>query len=119
VIRVDVDENCSSGSHVHFWVPATAVSAGLRLTPRCYLQKAAAQSRPYLPLFREMAKELKKYPNAEFLDVRDSHDHVRISVQNGKLYLDAVTDAENVHIHFPTETLADVADRLEDAAPAI
>lgn len=119
VIRVDVDENRSGGSHIHFWVPATTVSAGLRLTPRHYLQQAAAESRPYLPLLREIAKELKKYPNAEFLDVRDSHDHVRITAQNGKLYLDAVTDTDDVHIHFPTETLADVADRLEDAAPGI
>lgn len=119
VIRVDVDENRSGGSHIHFWVPATTVSAGLCLTPRHYLQQAAAQSRPYLPALREIAKELKKYPNAELLDVRDPHDHVRITVQNGKLYLDAITDTDNVHIRFPTETLSDVADRLEDAAPGI
>ena len=58
-------------------------------------------------------------PPAELLDVRDSHDHVRIMVRNGKLYLDAVTDTDNVHIRFPTETLVNVADRLEDAAPSI
>src|SRR5271167_4962554 len=72
VIRVDVDENRRDGSHVHFWVPATAVSAGLRVLPKHHLQQAAAQARPYLPLLREISKELKKYPNAELVDVRDS-----------------------------------------------
>ena len=55
VIRVDVDESCSGGSHVHFWVPATAVSLGLCLAPRRPLQRAAAQVRPYLPLLRELS----------------------------------------------------------------
>jgi hypothetical protein len=119
VIRVDVDESRSSGSHIHFWVPATTVSVGLRCVPRHHLQQAAAQARPYLPVLRELSKELKKYPNAELLDVRDSSEHVRITVKDGRLFLDAVTDSDNVHITFPVETIADVADRLEDAAPTI
>jgi len=119
VIRVDVDESRSDGSHFHVWVPATVVSAGLRLTPRHHLQKAAAQVRPYLPLLRELSKELQKYPNAEFVDVRDSEDHVRITMREGKLSIDAVSDSEKVHVALPVETIADVADRLEDAAPAI
>jgi len=119
VIRVDVDESRSGGSHVHFWVPATAVSAGLRLAPGRCLRQAAEQSRPYLPVLREISKELEKYPNAELLDVHSSSDHVRLAMRSGRLYLDAVTDTDNVHISFPTETLRDVADRLEDAAPGI
>jgi hypothetical protein len=119
VIRVDVDEARADGSHVHVWVPATAVSAGLRLTPRHYLRQAADHSRDYLPLFREIAKELQKYPNAELLDVRDGSDYVHVSVKNGKLYLDAVSDNENIHVICPTVTLEDVADRLEDAAPSV
>ena len=117
VIRVDVDEGRPGGSHVHVWVPATAVSGGLRLVPREHLREAAAQSRPYLPLLREIAKELQKYPNAELVDVRDATDHVRVFVHNGKLYVDAVTDTDKIHVSVPAETIADVADRLEDAAP--
>lgn len=119
VIRVDVDENHAGGSHVHFWVPATVVPVGLRLAPRKCLQQASSQTRPYLPLLREISKELEKYPNAELIDVRDSANHVHVSVRNGKLFLDAVTEAENVHVSCPTVTLADVADRLEDVAPPI
>ena len=119
VIRVDVDEHRSGGSHVHFWAPATTVSTGLRLVPRYHLQHAAAQVRPYLPLLRELSKELQKYPNAEFVDVRDSEDHVRITMREGKLSIDVDTDSENIHVTVPGETLADVADRLEDAAPGV
>src|SRR5271156_6501572 len=72
VIRVDVDQNRSDGSHVHVWVPATVVPVGLRVVPRHNLEKAAAQARPYLPMLREISKELKKYPNAELVDVRDA-----------------------------------------------
>jgi hypothetical protein len=120
VIRVDVDENRDGGSHVHVWVPATAVSGGLRVVPNHYIRHAAEQSRPYLPVLREVAKELEKYPNAELVDVRGaSHQHVRISVRDGKLYIDAVDQENNIHVSVPTATISDVADRLEDAAPGI
>jgi hypothetical protein len=119
VIRIDVDEASTNGSHVHFWLPATTVSIGLRVTPRHYLQKAAAQSRPYLPVLREVAKELAKYPNAELVDVRNATEHIHIAMKDGRIYIDAVDPAENVHVSVPAETLQDVADRLEDAVPAI
>jgi len=119
VIRVDIDESRLGGSHVHFWVPATTVSLGLRLAPRRHLERAAAQARPYLPLLREISKELQKYPNAELVDVREASQHVRISVRGGELYVDEVSETENVHVSFPAVTLGDVADRLEDVAPTI
>lgn len=119
VIRVDVDENHAHGSHVHVWVPATVVPVGLRVVPFHNLEKAAAQARPFLPAVRELARELEKYPNAELVEVRDPGQHVRVSVHNGKVYVDAVTDSENVHVSVPVQTLSDVADRLEDVAPGV
>lgn len=119
VIRVDVDENHVNGSHVHVWAPATVVPIGLRVVPFHHLEKAAAQARPFLPALRELAKELEKYPNAELVEVRDPEQHVRVSVHGGKVYVDAVTDDENVHVSVPVQTISDVADRLEDAAPGV
>jgi hypothetical protein len=119
VIHVAVDQNRTGGTHVHLWVPATVVPVGLHVVPLQNLRQAAAQARPYLPMLRELAKELKKYPNAELVDVRNSTDHVRISARDGKLFIDSVTDTDNVHVSVPVETISDVADRLEDAAPAI
>ena len=119
VIRVDVDENVANGSHVHVWVPATVVPIGLRVVPIHNLQKAAEQARPFLPALREIAKELEKYPNAELVEVRDPEQHVRVSVHSGRVYVDAVTDTENVHVAVPVQTISDVADRLEDVAPGV
>ncbi|HKN25991.1 MAG TPA: hypothetical protein VJX72_14175 [Candidatus Acidoferrum sp.] len=119
VIRVDVDENRGESTHVHIWVPATVVPVGLRVVPRRHLEQAAAQARPYLPALRELAKELKKYPNAQLVDVRGDNEHVRISVRDGKLCIDAVNDTDNIHVRVPVETISDVADRLEAAAPSI
>ena len=119
VIRVDVDEHRPGGSHVHFWVPATTVSAGMRLAnlvPQRPLEQAAELMKPHLPMFRVMAKELEKYPNAEFLDVTDEEQHVHIATAHGKLRIDVVGDDQTIHLQVPVETLMDIADRFEDAA---
>ena len=119
VIRVDFDENRAGGSHVHFWVPATAVSAGLRLAPQRCLEGAATKARPFLPLLREISKELEKYPNADFVEVKDLSGRVRVAMVRGKLEIDAVGDDQIVHVRVPAETIRNVADRLEDAATGI
>src|SRR5258707_7570367 len=72
VIRVDVDEHRSGGSHVHFWVPATIVATGMHFMPKDRLNHATQEMRPFLPALREIAKELEKYPNVELVDVADA-----------------------------------------------
>jgi hypothetical protein len=119
VINVDVDERNSGGSHVHFWVPATAVSLGLRIVPRHHIEHAASQVRPYLPVLHEMAKELKRFPDAKFVEVESGTDRIFIGMADGKLRIDTVSPTETVHLRIPVETLEDVADRLEADAPTI
>src|SRR5580692_1564263 len=84
VIRIDVDENISDGSHVHFWLPATVVSTGMHLALRHILRDASLQVRPYLPLMRQLSKELPKYPNVVFVDVTGDSYHVRAATEKGK-----------------------------------
>lgn len=120
VIRVDVDEHCDSGSHVHFWVPATFVAAGMRFVPSAKMKDAAAQARAYLPVMREVAKELEKYPDAELVDAASGQDHVRVAMVRGKLHIDAVSDdGDVVHVTMPAQVLSDVADELEAKAPGV
>ena len=120
VIRVDVDEHRDGGSHVHFWVPATVVSTGMHFVPKEKMQQAAEQARPYLPVLREVSKELEKYPDAELVEVSDLQQHVRISMAGGKLRIDAVTEnGDVVHVSVPAWVLRDVADELEDHAPGV
>lgn len=120
VIRVDVDEHRAGGSHVHFWVPATVVSMGLRLAPKDQLNRATEQARPFLPVLREVSKQLEKYPNVELVDVTDARDHVRVAMVDGKLHVDAVSgDGDVVHLSVPARVLCDVADELEEKAPGV
>jgi hypothetical protein len=119
VINVDVDEFRPGGSHVHVWVPATAVSLGLRVVPRHHLEHAASQVQPFLPVLREVAKELKRLPNAKFVEAKDGTDHVFIGTVDGKIRIDAVSNDETVHLRIPIETVEDLADRLEADAPTI
>lgn len=119
VIRVDVDESRGDCHHVHVWVPATVVPVALHVVPRQQLERAADRARPFLPLLREVAKELRKYPNAELVDVRDSEEHVHVSVRDAHLYIDTVSDGNNIHVTLPVETISDIADRLESVAPGV
>jgi hypothetical protein len=120
VIRVDVDEHRDGGSHVHFWVPATVVSTGMHFVPKEKMQQAAEQARPYLPVLREVSKELEKYPDAELVEVSDLQQHMRISMAGGKLRIDAVSeDGDVVHVSVPARVLRDVADELEDHVPGV
>ncbi|HWN76160.1 MAG TPA: hypothetical protein VNO13_10460 [Candidatus Udaeobacter sp.] len=120
VIRVDVDEHRAGGSHVHFWLPATVVSAGMYLAPKDQVNHVTEEARPFLPVLREVAKELEKYPNVELVDVTDARDHVRVAMVDGKLEIDAVTgDGDVVHVSVPARVLRDVADELEEKAPGV
>jgi len=119
VINVDVDEFRPGGSHVHVWAPATVVSLGMRIVPRHHLEQAASQLQPFLPVLREVAKKLKRFPNTTFVEVKDGTDHVFIGTVDGKIRIDAVSDTETVHLRIPIETVENVADRLEADAPTI
>ncbi|HEV2102723.1 MAG TPA: hypothetical protein VGR58_08085 [Candidatus Acidoferrum sp.] len=117
VIRVDVDEHREGGTHVHLWVPATVVSVGMHLAPKEQLNRVTTDARPFLPVLREVAKELEKYPNVELVDVTDAQDHVRVAMVDGKLQIDAVSDdGDVVHLSVPARVLQDVADELEEKA---
>src|SRR5262249_2465583 len=93
VIRVDVDEFRSGGSHVHFWVPAAAVPTVLRLVPQDQLRHGmdCGEAREAMPIVRAMFHELRSYPNTLFVDVTDGEQHVRIATESGRLAID-VTD---------------------------
>jgi len=120
VIRVDVDEQRNGGTHVHFWVPTTVVSTGLHFVPQEKMQSTARNVRPYLPVLREISKELEKYPNAELVNVANGEDHVRIAMNHGKIQIDAVShEGDVVHVTVPARALRDVADQLEDHAPGV
>jgi len=117
VIRVDVDEHRAGGSHVHVWVPAAAVPMTLHFVPRHHLRDAADHAREFLPLSHVLIKELKKFPNADFVEVMDGAQHVQIRTHAGKLQIDVEDPEQNVHVLVPLSTVDDVIEQLEVNTP--
>jgi hypothetical protein len=117
VIRVDVDEFCDHGSHVHFWVPAAAVPMTLHVVPKQYFGDAAEQIGPWMPTIRTAAKELRKVPNADLVEVRDEADHVQVRLRNGNLLIDVDDPGEKVHLVCPVETMEEITGELAASAP--
>jgi hypothetical protein len=118
VIRVDVDEYRDGGSHVHFWVPAAAVPMAMHFAPKRNMMRGAEHAREFLPVARAIVREMKKYPDAEFVEVMDGAQHVRVRTHDGKLQIDVDTPEENVHVLCPLATIEDVTRQLEVHAPA-
>ena len=116
VIRIDVDEFRSGGSHVHMWVPAAAVPMAMHLVPDKHWRHASEQAREAIPIFHAIVKELKKYPDADFVEVMDHDQHVRIRTHDGKLQIDVDAPDEKVHVLCPLSTIEDVTLRLEEHA---
>jgi len=117
LIRIDVDEFHANGSHAHFWVPAAAVPMTLRFVPKEYLRNAGEKIQPWMPTVRALIKELKKFPDADLVEVRDSRSRVRVRTRNGKLLIDVNDPAEKVHIACPLETMEDAASELVTRSP--
>src|SRR5260370_42434073 len=74
LIRIDVDEFRSGGSHVHMWVPAAAIPMAMHFVPSKHMRHASEQAREALPTLHAFVKEFKKYPAAESGQI-DHHDH--------------------------------------------
>lgn len=117
VIRVDVDELRAEGSHVHFWVPAAMVPMAMHFVPKHHLCDAARQAREFLPVAHALFKELKNFPDAEFVEVKDDEQHVQIRTHGGKLQIEVDDPGEKVHLLVPLSAVDDLVGQLEDSAP--
>jgi hypothetical protein len=118
VIRVDVDEYRAGGSHVHMWVPAAAVPMAMHFVPGGHMRHASEQAREALPVLHAIVKELKKYPDADFVEIVDHDQHVQMRTHGGKLQIDVDAPGEKVHVLCPLSTIEDVTSQLEEHAPA-
>jgi hypothetical protein len=117
VIRVDVDEYRAGGSHVHLWVPAAAVPMAMHFVPSKHMRHVSEQAREALPVLHAIVKELKKYPDADFVEVVDRDQHVRVRTHGGKLQIDVDAPDQKVHVLCPLSAIEDVTSQLEEHAP--
>jgi len=112
VVNVEVEQHGPDGTNVHVWAPAAVVPMVLHFVPNQKLGEAHEKVAEFLPTIRTLTKELKKYPNAEFVDVRDGKDHVRVGVHNGKVIVDVKNPDERVHVACPLAMIEDVTSEL-------
>ena len=117
LIRVDVDESRAGGSHVHLWLPAAVVPMAMHFVPKHYLCHAAEHAQEFLPVAHALFKELKRFPDTEFVEVNNEDQHVQIRTHGEKLQIDVNAPDENVHLLVPLSTLDNVAEQLEENAP--
>ncbi len=118
VIRIDVDEYRSGGSHVHMWVPAAAVPMAMHFVPSKHMRCASEQAREALPILHALVKELKKYPDADFVEIVDHDQHVRMRTHGGRLQIDVDVPDQKVHVLCPLSAIEDVTSQLEEHAPS-
>jgi hypothetical protein len=116
VLRVDEDHH--DGRHVHVWFPAAIVPMAMHVIPNRHFDRAAAEAGPWVPTLRVVLKELKKYPEAQLVEIEDDRQHVRIRTHQGKLLIDVSEPGEDVHVACPLATIEDVASQLEARIPA-
>jgi hypothetical protein len=117
LIRIDVDEFRSGGSHVHMWVPAAAIPMAMHFVPSKHMRHASEQAREALPILHAFVKELKKYPDAEFVQIDDNDQHVRMRTHQGKLQIDVDAPDQKVHVLCPLSAIEDITSQLEEDAP--
>jgi len=117
LIRIDVDEFRSGGSHVHMWVPAAAIPMAMHFVPSKHMRHASEQAREALPILHAFVKELKKYPDAEFVQIDDNDQHVRMRTHQGKLQIDVDAPDQKVYVLCPLSAIEDITSQLEEHAP--
>ncbi len=117
LIRIDVDEFRSGGSHIHMWVPAAAIPMAMHFVPSKHMRHASEQAREALPILHAFVKELKKYPDAEFVQIDDNDQHVQMRTHQGKLQIDVDAPDQKVHVLCPLSAIEDITSQLEEHAP--
>jgi hypothetical protein len=111
-VGVSVDEHRANGDHVHLIVPAALIPVAMRFAPRHAMDDAARQAGPWLPAVQGIAKELRKFPDAELVEVRDADEYVVIRTQGGKLLIDVESPDETVHVACPLATIEDISEEI-------
>ena len=114
-----VEEDHFDGNSTHVWVPAALVPMALHLVPERHLQHAVADVAPWLPTLRALTKELEQYPEVQFVDIEDNHQHVRVRTHQGKLLIDVTEPGETVHVSCPLTMMEDVASELQAKSPRV
>ena len=116
-MRISVDEYRPNGSHVHLYLPAAILPMAARFAPQEKVGSALNEARDVLPAVNIALRELRKYPEADFVEVNDADERVQIRTRAGKLLIDVESPRENMHFACPIPALVDLFDELASKRP--
>jgi len=124
IAQVQVDDN--HGTHVHIWAPAAIVPMAMHVVPTRELHKFPHEAQQAIPMLRVLTRELAKYPDTEFVEVRDSETHVSVRTVGSKVVVDVVDPENKVHVVCPlamiqevVESLGNIKDEADDLEPTV
>src|SRR5579871_1486407 len=124
IASVQVDDN--HGTHVHIWAPAAIVPMAMHVVPTRELHKFPHEAQQAIPMLRVLTRELAKYPDTEFVEVRDSETHVSVRTVGSKVVVDVVDPENKVHVVCPlamiqevVESLGNIRDEADDLEPTV
>jgi hypothetical protein len=115
---IQIDARSRTREHVHIWLPAAVVPLAMHFIPKRYLQDRVTDVES-LTMLHALAKGLRKYPEAELVEVREETAHVYVRTLNAKLLIDVETPDNTVHVSCPLSTIEDVSRELQSMAPGI
>jgi hypothetical protein len=120
LVRVSVYEmpDARQPKHVNVIVPAALVPAVLHFVPDSALHGALEQARPWMPAAQAACEGLAKLPDTQLVEIRNSHEHVRIGTHDGRLVIDVENTRETVHVSFPLRTAWRVAREIQERGPS-
>ena len=116
-LRVAVDEHRVNGSHIHLFLPAAVMPLATRLAPGDKIEHALREAGPWLPTLRALTTELRSYPDADFVEVKDGEEHVQVRTREGALLIDVETPEKTVHVSCPLVAIEDFSAELEARRP--
>lgn len=116
-VHVSVDEHFPGGSHVHVIAPAALIPMAVHFVPQNRLEDASQHAEEWLPAVRVLTKELQKFPDTDFVEVRDARQHVQIRTRGGKLLIDVEDPGQTVHVAVPLATIDDLSRELAAKLP--
>lgn len=112
LVHVSVEEKRPGGDNVRLIVPGILLTTGLKLVPEAQLREELRDARPWLPVAAALARELRNYPDASFIEVSSAQEQMRIATRSGVLVVDVSSPDETVHVSIPLTTLADLTAEL-------
>jgi len=114
-VRISVRENRPGGDSVRLVLPAAVIPVVMAFVPDENLRQVPQEALGVLPALKIAAEELKNLPDCTLVEVHGPDEEITISLRDGTLAVDVVSDEEEVHLQIPLVAVESVASSLVSA----